>query len=54
MKTARYSPAVVSTSDGDYLMAIGSDIGEIGTDGVSATVELFQVKCRRWYKITPP
>ena len=49
MKTARSSPAVVSTSDGDYLIAIGgygSDSDEI------ATVELFQVKSRRWYKPT--
>ena len=48
MNTARYSPAVVSTSDGDYLIAIG------GIDGGhrTTTVELFQVKSRRWHKLT--
>ena len=49
MNTARSSPAVVSTSDGDYLIAIGgfdSDADE------TATVELFQVKSRRWYTLT--
>ena len=49
MNTARYSPAVVSTSDGDYHIVIGG----WGSDGVAtATVELFQVKSRRWYKLT--
>ena len=48
MNTACYSPAVVSTSDGDYLIVIG------GYDGGrwTATVELFQVKNRRWHKLT--
>ena len=47
MNTARSSPAVVSTSDGEYLIVIG------GVDGgwPTATVELFQVKSRRWYKL---
>ena len=51
INTARSSPAVVSTSDGDYRIAIG------GFDsGWTATVELFQVKSKRWYKLTdlPP
>ena len=49
MITTRYSPAVVSTSDGDYLIVIGG----YGSDGDrSATVELFQVMSRRWYKLT--
>ena len=48
MNTARTNPAVVSTSDGDYLIAIGG----FGSDGWTATVELFQVKSRRWYKLT--
>ena len=39
MNTARYSHAVVSTSDGDYLIAIGG----CGS-GWTATVELLQVK----------
>ena len=47
MNTARSYPAVVSTSHGDYLIAIG------GFDnGWTAAVELFQVKSRRWYKLT--
>ena len=48
MNTARSKPAVVSTSDGDYLIAIGG----YGSYGWAATVELFQVKSRRWYKLT--
>ena len=48
MNTARNRPAVVSTSGGDYLIVIG------GYDGGrwTATVELFQVKNRRWHKLT--
>ena len=47
MNTARSSPAVVSTSDGEYLIVIG------GVCGVwTATVELFQVKNRRWYNLS--
>ena len=46
--TARSRSAVVSTSDGDYLIVIaGSDGGRW-----TATVELFQVKNRRWHKLT--
>ena len=47
MNTLCYCPAVVSTSDGDYLIVIG------GHDGVrwTATVELFQVKSRRWHEL---
>ena len=49
MKMARSNPAVVSTSDGEYLIAIGG----WGSDGaMTATVELFQVKSRRWYTLT--
>ena len=48
MNTVRSSPAVVSTSDGEYLIVIGGG----GNDGWTATVELFQVKSRRWYKLT--
>ena len=49
MNTARSSPAVVNTSDGDYLIAIGGH----DSDGArTATVELFQVKSRRWFKLT--
>ena len=46
MNTARSHTAVVSTSDGDNIMVIGGH-------GVGwATVELFQVRSRRWYKLT--
>ena len=48
MNTARNSPAVVSTSDGDYLIVIGGYYGSRW----NATVELFQVKNRRWHKLT--
>ena len=48
MNTACSYPAVVSTSDGDYLIVIGGDDG----DDWTATVELFQVKNRRWHKLT--
>ena len=48
MNTVRKSPAVVSTSDGDYLIVIGGFDGDRWT----ATVELFQVKNRRWQKLT--
>ena len=48
MNTARSSRAVVSTSDGNYLIVIGG----YGCDHWTATVELFQVKNRKWYKLT--
>ena len=47
MNTARYRPALVITSDGDYLIVIGGEDGRW-----TATVELFQVKNRRWHKLT--
>ena len=49
MNTARSYPAVGSTSGGDYIIVIGGR-----DDGVNwtGTVELFQVKTRRWYKLT--
>ena len=49
MNTARSTPAVVSASDGEYLIVIG---GYVGGGWTTATVELFQVKNRRWYKLT--
>ena len=49
MNTARSMTYVVSTSDGEYLILIGG----LGDDGDwTARVELFQVKSRRWYKLT--
>ena len=48
MNTARFSPAVVSTSDGNYIVVIGGDVGGRWT----ATVELFHVRSRRWYELT--
>ena len=49
MNTARSSPAVVSTSDGKHLIVIG---GFGGGGDLTATVELFQVKSRRWHQLT--
>ena len=48
MKTECTSPAVVSASDGDYLIAIGGDFG--GACLWTPLVQLFQVKTRRWYE----
>ena len=50
MNTARSYPAVVSTSDGKHLIVIGGFGG--GGGRWTAAVELFQVKSRRWYKLT--
>ena len=49
MNTVRSSPAVVSTSNGNYTLVIGG-IG--GGGGWIATVELFHVRSRRWYELT--
>ena len=49
MKSARSSPAVVCTSDGEYLIVIG---GYVGGGRWTSVVELFQVKSRSWYKLT--
>ena len=49
MNTAHSHPAVVSTSDGEHLIVIG---GRGGGGSWTATVELFQVKSRRWYQLT--
>ena len=47
MNAAHSSPAVVSTSDGEHIIVIG------GSGGYwTATVELFQVKSRRWHQLT--
>ena len=48
MNTARSYPAVVSTSGGDYIIVIGG----YGDGSWTGTVELFQVKTRRWYELT--
>ena len=50
MKSVNNSSVVVSTSDGEYLIVIGGYVGRGGD--WTATVELFQVKSRRWYKLT--
>ena len=47
IKTARSISAVVSTSDGKYVLVIGGD-----DVGWTTTVELFQVRSRRWYELT--
>ena len=48
MNTAHSSPAVVSTSDDNYIVVIGGN----GVGGWTATVELFHVRSRRWYELT--
>ena len=45
MNTGRYSPAVVRTSDGNYIVVIGG----VGVGGWTARVELFHVRSRRWF-----
>ena len=47
MKTARSHTAVVSTSDGEYVLVIGGD-----AYGWTTKVELFQVRNRRWSELT--
>ena len=49
MNTARSDHNILSTSNGEYLIVIG---GYVDTGGWTATVELFQVKSRKWYKLT--
>ena len=50
LNTARSHPAVVSTSDGEHLIVIGGFGGGGGL--TTTTVELFQVKSRRWHQLT--
>ena len=47
MNTACSSPAVVSTSNDKYIVVVGGWVGVW-----TATVELFHVRSRRWYKLT--
>ena len=49
MNTARSITAVVSTSDGTYIVVIG---GSVGGRYCTAKVELFHVRSRRWYELT--
>ena len=48
MNTARSDTTVVSSSDREYIIAIG---GYIGGGLWTATVELFQVSSRRWHQL---
>ena len=48
MKTACWT-TVVSTSDGEYVLVIG---GHVGGGRWTTTVELFQVRSRKWAKLT--
>ena len=48
MNTKRFFPAVVSTSDGNYIVVIGG----WGVSGATAKVELFHVRSRSWYELT--
>ena len=47
MNTKRSSTAVVSTSDGNYIIVIGGWV-----DHWTTSVELFHVRNRRWYELT--
>ena len=47
MKTARSQTAVVSTSNGEYVLVLGG-----GDYDWTTTVELFQVRSRRWSELT--
>ena len=49
MNTERSETAVVSTSDGHYIVVIG---GRVNVGRWTATVELFHVRSRRWYELT--
>ena len=51
MNTVRSSPAVVSTSDGNYIFAIGGC-----GDRNATTIELFHTRTRKWYGLVylPP
>ena len=53
MNTARYGTAVVSTSDGNYIVVIG---GYVCGGHWTAKIELFHVRNRRWYELAnlPP
>ena len=51
MNTARSDTAVVSTSNGNYIVVIGGSVDGRLFDW-TATVELFHVRSRRWYKPT--
>ena len=48
MKTACSMTIVVSSSDGEYIIVIG---GDVGGGSCTATVEVFQVSSRRWYQL---
>ena len=48
MKTAHSRTAVVGTSDGEYVLVIGG----YGGGGWTTTVELFQVRSRRWCEVS--
>ena len=47
MKTARSMTAVISTTDGNNVIVIGGLCG----GGLTTSVELFQVKSKRWYEL---
>ena len=52
MNTLRSSPAVVSTSDGNYILVIGGIVDVEVVINWTATVELFHLRSKRWYKLT--
>ena len=52
MNSKRCLPAVVSTSDGNYIFVIGGNDGIIMIAHWTTKVELLHVRSRRWYKLT--
>ena len=47
METARSSPAVVSTPDGNYILVIG---GKVSIGSWTATVEILDMRNKKWLK----
>ena len=51
MNTLCSFPAIVSTSDGDYILVIGRSV-DSNESSWNTTVELFHVRSERWYELT--
>ena len=51
MNTLRSFPAVVSTSDGNYILVIGGSVDSNALSWIT-TVELFHVRSERWYELS--
>ena len=51
MNTGRFSPAALSTADGNYIFVIGGRVQRLRTTG-DATVEVYHMNSKRWYELT--